>query len=202
MKKIGIFGGSFNPVHWGHIKPVLAAQEAFGLQHVIYVPAARPVHKAQDPLEDPYHRFAMLALAVGSLAGFSLSTFELHRPQTYTLDTLTHFRQQTTDGEIFFLLGSDSLQQLPAWHEPREILKTAKLIVLSRPDFDVQEQVAQLPEDLRSGLGSSILTFVHPKVRISGSQIRQDLKQGKVPRSALPTAVLRYIQRHQLYREA
>lgn len=201
MKKIGIFGGSFNPVHWGHIKPVLAAQEAFGLQQVIYVPAARPVHKAQEPLEDPYHRFAMVALSVGSLAGFSLSTFELHRPQTYTLDTLKHF-QQTLGGELYFLLGSDSLLQLPAWHEPQEILKTAKLIVLSRPDFDVQEKAALLPEDLRAGLGSTILTFAHPKVKIFGSQIRQDLGQGKTPRSALPTAVLKYIQRHQLYREA
>ena len=201
MKKIGIFGGSFNPVHWGHIKPVLAAQEAFGLQQVIYVPAARPVHKAQDPLEDPYHRFAMVALSVGSLAGFSLSTFELHRPQTFTLDTLKHF-QQALGGELFFLLGSDSLLQLPTWNQPQEILKIAKLIVLSRPDFDVQEKAALLPEDLRTGLGSTILTFTHPKVRISGSQIRQDLKQGKAPRSALPTAVLKYIQRHQLYREA
>ena len=201
MKKIGIFGGSFNPVHWGHIKPVLAAQEAFGLQQVIYVPAARPVHKAQEPLEDPYHRFAMVALSIGSLAGISLSTFELHRPGTYTVDTLRHF-QSTLGGELYFLLGSDSLLQLPTWQQPEEILAIAKLIVLARPDFDLQELAGRLPEGIRAGIGNTILTFTHPKVRISGSQIRQDLVQGKAPRSALPTAVLKYIQRHQLYREA
>ena len=201
MKKIGIFGGSFNPVHWGHIKPVLAAQEAFGLQQVIYVPAARPVHKAQEPLEDSYHRFAMVALSIGSLAGFSLSTFEVHRPETFTIDMLQHF-QKTLGSELYFLLGSDSLLQLSDWRQPEEILKIAKLVVLARPDFDIQNISARLPEWIRAALGSTILTFTHPKVKISGSQIRQDIRLGKAPRSAVPTAVLKYIQRHQLYREA
>jgi nicotinate-nucleotide adenylyltransferase len=104
-------------------------------------------------------------------------------------------------GELHFILGSDSLLQMASWHEPEAILKAAKLIVLARPDFDITERAAELPEYIRAGLGTTVLTFAHPKVKISGSQIRQELKQGKSPRSALPTAVLKYIQRHQLYRE-
>lgn len=199
MKRTALFGGSFNPVHWGHIRPVAAAQRHFKLDRVVYVPAAQPVHKLAEKLEDPYHRFACLARCLAPYPGLVLSPYELHRPGTPTVETLGHFRA-LVDGELYFILGSDSLLQFHTWREPERILELARLIVLSRPGSEVDPHA--LPAFLRRVWGRRVLAFAHPRVESSATALRNSLRSGRIPRGLLPAAAVQYIRAHALYKEA
>ena len=197
--RTALFGGSFNPVHWGHIRPVAAARRHFGLNRVIYVPAAQPVHKLAEKLEDPFHRFACLARCLAPYPEFVLSSFELHRPGTPTVETLAHFRA-LVKGDLYFILGSDSLLQFHSWREPERILELARLIVLSRPGAEVDPRA--LPAFLRRAWGRHVLPLAHPRVDASATALRAALHTGRFPRGLLPAAAVQYIRAHALYKEA
>lgn len=199
VKRTALFGGSFNPVHWGHIRPVAAARRRFRLDRVIYLPAAHPVHKQAQRLEDPFHRFACLARCLAPYPGLTLSPYELHRPGTPTVETLRHFRDEV-GGELYFILGSDSLLQFHTWHAPERILALARLIVLARPGAEADP--AALPPFLRREWGRRVLPFAHPRVDVSATALREALRAGRTPRGLLPAAAVQYIRAHGLYREA
>ena len=199
VKRTALFGGSFNPVHWGHIRPVVAAQRHFGLDPVIYLPAARPVHKAAERLEDPFHRFACLARCLAPYPGLVLSPYELHRPGTPTVETLAHFRARVK-GELYFILGSDSLLQFHTWREPERILELARLIVLARPGAEVDPKA--LPPFLAREWRRRVLPFAHPRVEASATALRAGLRRGGIPPGLLPAAAVEYIRAHALYKEA
>lgn len=199
VRRTALFGGSFNPVHWGHIRPVEAARRHFRLDRVIYLPAARPPHKGEAPLEDPFHRFACLARCLAGREGFLLSPHELHRPGAPTVETLAHFRA-VEEGELFFILGSDSLLQFHTWREPARILELARLIVLNRPGAAVDP--GTLPPFLQRVWGERILPFSHPRVPVSATALRSALRSGRFPRGLLPAPAVEYIRTHRLYQEA
>ena len=137
-RRIGLLGGSFDPIHRGHLHAAGVAQAAFGLDRVVFVPAARPPHKAGRALTAGAHRLAMVHLAIAGRPEWSASDLELRRPgPSYTLDTvraLPHEVGEPPDAQVFLILGSDSLAGLPGWHEVEELLRLARPIVVLRDD--------------------------------------------------------------------
>lgn len=198
--KVGIFGGSFDPVHWGHIKPVLSALKFFKLSYVIYLPAAQPPHKLNLKMEDPFHRMAMLSLALEPYEKFKISTYDLQNPGSKTLNSLLYFKKILKE-ELYFILGSDSLLDFKNWFKPEEILKISKLIVLTRPEFELEKIKAELPEYIIKNMGKRIFTFPHPCFSISATLIRKAIKNHKKYKNLLPEKVLNYILRNNLYKE-
>jgi nicotinate-nucleotide adenylyltransferase len=138
--KVGLFGGSFDPIHCGHIEPVKQAQRQLGLDRVIYLPTAIPPQKPVRRLAPPLARYAMVELAILHEEGLHASPYELtlDRP-AYTAETLGHFQRQLPAAELYLLIGSDSFLELPHWFRWRDIAAAARLVVLSRPGWDLAD---------------------------------------------------------------
>lgn len=138
--KIGLFGGSFDPIHSGHLEPVKQARRQLGLDRVIYLPTAIPPHKPVRRLAPPLARYAMVELAILHEEGLHASPYELtlDRP-AYTAETLEHFQRELPAAELYLLIGSDSFLELPHWFRWRDIAAAARLVVLSRPGCDLAE---------------------------------------------------------------
>lgn len=198
--KIGIFGGSFNPIHWGHIKPVHSSLKYFKLSYVIYLPAAKPPHKENIKLEDPYHRMAMLSIALEPYKNFKISTYDLLNEGSKTFNSLIYFKEKLTE-EIYFILGSDSLLDLKNWYNAEGIVEIAKMIVLTRADFELKKIEKHLPEFILKKMNISIFTFPHPSYSISGTYIRKNIKNYSKIIKYLPKRVLNYIIKNNLYKE-
>ncbi len=133
--KIGIFGGSFDPVHKAHVKSALEVKEEFGLDEIIFVPLKKPVHKSECSAS-PQDRVEMLSLATSSYPFFSISLDEIRRESaSYTVETLLHYHEKFRDSELYFITGSDSFNTFESWRNPERIVQLAKIIVLNRPGF-------------------------------------------------------------------
>ena len=199
--KIGLFGGSFDPIHRGHIEPVREARRALGLDRVIYLPTARPPHKPGRALAPAHARYAMVELALLFEEGLCASAYELtlDRP-AYTIETLEHFRGELPDAELFLLIGSDSLADLHHWKRWREIPQAAKLVVLTRPGWDpgtvpLDPEVADLTRTDR------VLLLRQAPADVSATRLRELLAAGlPLPEGAIPDLVVRYLQKYTLYR--
>lgn len=184
----GIFGGSFDPVHHGHLIVAARAAEALGLDTVVFVPCGIQPLKDQAPVAAGQHRAAMVRLAIAGNTGFALDTGELERPgPSYTVDTLRAFRARQPDERLVVIVGADAAALLPRWRSADEVARLAEVAVLSRPGADpvtsplVRHQVAA------------------PAIEISASDIRARVKQGRSIRYLVPDGVGDYIARHRLY---
>jgi nicotinate-nucleotide adenylyltransferase len=199
--KIGLFGGSFDPIHAGHVETVRAARQALGLERVIYLPTAQPPHKPGRKLAPALARYAMVELALLAEVGLYASPFELTfgRP-AYTIDSLEHFRRTYPQAELHLLIGGDSFLELEAWWRWREIVASARLIVLARPGSDLTPAALSpaLAELLDSG---QAVVLADRTVDLSSTDLRERLGRGEQPPlSALPPLVLDYIRKYRLYR--
>ena len=192
-RKIGILGGTFDPVHHGHIALAKAAREAFGLDEVRLMPCAQQALKERHPTaaED---RCAMLRLAIGAEPGLSLDTRELYRSgKTYTYDTLLALRAEEPDCDFYFLLGMDSVRDFPRWHRAEELINLCHFIAFDRPGVEPPEapfHPALLAHHLRG-----------PLIDISSSEIRQNIAEKHPLCYAMGEQEERYLQGHQLYRK-
>ena len=139
--RLGVFGGTFDPIHNGHLMVAEQCRDRLSMERVLFVPARLPPHKRERPLTAPHHRMAMVRLAIASNPGFEASSIELGRPgPSYSVDTLRQLRQnQPEDTEMFFIMGADSLNDLASWHNPAGLLANCKLIVVSRPGAPAAE---------------------------------------------------------------
>jgi nicotinate-nucleotide adenylyltransferase len=192
--RFGIFGGSFNPVHFGHLLPVSVAFDELSLDKILFVPARKPPHKSSANLLEPRHRLNMLRLALADDPRFEISEYELNESNSsYTIDTLTHFKGIYPSDELFLLIGSDSLLDLKKWHRWEELFDYAKIAVLCRPCFDVERIKGEILE--------RIVIVNTPLVEISSSEIRSRLVYGQSIRYFTPDAVLRYISDNCLFLE-
>lgn len=191
---IGIFGGSFNPPHVGHLAVAEACAEAAGLDRVLFVPAATPPHKRGDPsLAPPSARLAMVEAAVSDNPRFEVSDVEVTRGEvSYTVDTL---RQLAVDHEeLALILGGDSLAGFPTWREPEAIVDLARLVVYRRPVDGVD--LAALPD----WLAERVTVVEGPLLELSSTELRARLAEGRTVRYLVPDAVRDVIDREGLYR--
>ena len=211
--RIGVYGGTFDPVHVGHVFPVEETRVNLGLDRVLYVPASQPPHKPASPSAPAHHRFAMLALALEPYPNLLLSDFEVARGgTTYTIETLRHLRAQREDAEILLVLGSDSLAQIETWRSFRELLSEFRLAVVGREGFGREALGASLPPDVAARFapeGSrpggeagehSIYWGGNAPVTISSTWLRRAIPAGENLSGSLPQNVVAYLRKHGLYR--
>ncbi len=188
MRKIGILGGTFNPVHIGHLAIAQRAMEAMGLEEVIFVPANIPPHKRPTCLAPARHRYEMVRAAIAANPGFRISDFEIRRPgKSYTVETLRHFRERMPEARLFFIIGQDSYPQLPRWKSIEEILNLAEFVIVTRPGCG---QVKA---------GPRLHIVVMPGIHVSSSYLRRRIAQGRSVKYFVPDEVEAYIRRHRLY---
>ncbi len=190
--RIGIFGGSFDPVHLAHLVLAEQCREQARLDRVLFVLAPRPPHKLDKTITAYRHRREMLELAIAGYPVFQISDLERDRTgPSYTVDTLRELHQQQAGNEFFLIIGSDSLRDMPLWREPEEIAKLATLLVVERPD-------AAIPGDL--SIPFRVQRIQSPLLEISSTDIRQRVQAGHSIRYLTPRAVECYVEAHGLYR--
>ncbi len=202
-QRIGVFGGSFDPIHCGHLLLAELAREQLQLNEVRFMPAAlSPLKQAQRPT-DSKHRVEMIQLAIGGNPYFKLDTRELLRGGiSYTVDTLAEMKSEMQDSELVFLMGADSLADLHAWREPERICELAFVAVVARggraaPDIDKLRQY--LPEKQKADVESHLVHM--PEMEISSTEIRQRVLNGRSIRYQVPAAVEAYIAASKLYQD-
>ncbi len=200
-EKIGVLGGSFNPVHTGHLILAQDALEHFALKKVLLMPCANPPHKPAGFLASAAHRVAMLQLAVKDNPCLVVSTLEIERGGTsYTIDTLRQLRAMNPSARYVFIIGGDSLLELHTWREMDALLELCEIATLRRPGFEP----APRPETLRlpAPWPEKLLRNIFPghQIEISATDIRRRAAQGLSLRYFVPFSVETYIVHHQLYK--
>lgn len=194
----GIFGGTFDPPHIGHLILAEMARSALRLSEVVFIPAAQPPHKLEEEITDPKHRLAMTELAVATNDRFSLSTVDLDREgPSYTVDTLRLLRRewgQTVD--IYFIIGADMLVDFPTWYEPAQILKLCRLAVVRRPgvEVDLEALEREVP-----GLRDRVYLVPAPLIGISSTEIRRRVRAGRTIKYLVLPEVEAYVAEQELY---
>jgi nicotinate-nucleotide adenylyltransferase len=188
MSRIGLFGGTFDPPHVGHLALAEAARQRLRLDRVVFVPAGDPPHKRGRRLSPAADRLAMTRLAVRGLPGFEVSTVEIRRRgPSFTVDTLRRLAARHPGARLFLLLGADSLGEFRTWRDPDGIRRLATLAVAARPGHRLR-----LPRGVRR--------IDSPPLDVSSSALRARARAGRPLRVLVPEPVARYIERHRLYR--
>lgn len=186
--KVGILGGTFNPVHQGHVTMALGALGALGLQEVWWIPAGRPPHKAVEREVSAEHRYRMVEKAIEGVPQFKILPIEKNRPgPSYTVDTLTELARLHPANEWFFITGSDVVPELSKWRAIERALKLATFVVVARPG-------AEPP------LPAGVKWLDVPPVDVSSSEIRRRIRTGRSIAGLVPEPVARYINEQRLYR--
>ena len=212
-RRVGILGGTLDPVHVGHVETALAARRALSLDSVIVMPARTPPHRQQGPSASMFHRFAMAALAVNGLAGLAASDEELcAEGPSYTALTLERLQARgLTRSQIFFITGADAFAEIETWYRYPDVLDLAHFVVISRPNVPVGTLAARLPQlqaRLRPASAQST-AMDEPSVflvdattpDVSSTVIRRRLRQGETITGLVPGAVETHILQHRLYVE-
>ena len=224
QQNIALFGGSFDPVHLGHLAVARAAAERFELARVYFVPAYVQPLKAQQPVTSFYHRFAMLALALEGESRFVPSLLESPemvrasgQPASYSVDTVARMRARMRPGtRLYFLIGMDAFAHIAKWRSAPELLRSVEFIVASRPGFPLGEVARALPEELRPGAADEremierrtiasrgakihLLPDVHQEV--SATAIREAARRGVGLERLVPHAIAEYIRKLKIYDE-
>ncbi len=210
MIATGILGGTFDPVHIGHLRLAIEVQQATGLQHIELVPLSKPAHR-DPPILPADIRLAMLEAAIQDEAGLSVNPLELHRPGiSYTVDTLEHLRETDSERPLSLITGMDAFAGLTTWHRWQSLLELAHIIVADRPGHQpalnpsLQELLAghqcKDPEPLHHQPAGAIHFIDIPPLDISSTRIRAMIKVGQSTRYLLPDAVEEMIHQHDYYR--
>lgn len=196
-QRIALYGGTFDPIHLGHLEIARKVLELFEIEKVLFIPTQAPPHKVGRPVTEPIHRYAMLALATQNDPRLSISTFELDAPnRRYTVDTVEHF--QTTLGqstELFFIMGADSWSEIKTWREWERLLSTINHIVVTRPGYEV----AEAPPEVKHRI-----FFTDAVMKdVSATTIRRLASEGRMEELAqlVPAPVAEYIKKYQIYRD-
>jgi nicotinate-nucleotide adenylyltransferase len=201
--KVGLFGGTFDPIHRGHVEPVKEACRRLGLDRVLYLPTAQPPHKLDHRSAPPLARLAMVELALLAEPDLLVSTYEMAERPSYTVETLEHFAAALPGTELQLLIGIDSLATLTAWRRWRELSSLARLVVLARPGWEVDEVRRGLPPELRRDEAAGRLVAVeNTPCDVSSTAVRAALARGaEPPPGSLHPLVLDYARKYRLYDE-
>ena len=195
----GILGGTFDPVHNGHLIVAEVAREQLNLNEVLFIPAGQPWLKAERAITPAEHRLQMLRLALDDTPYFRISEIEIERPgPTYTLDTINALKESLNEAdELFFILGQDNLMQFPQWHKAPDLIKLCYLVAPPRPGVkkpDLKALEAEIP-----GITKRVMLMKQPQIDISATGIRERVARGLSVRHLVPETVNRYIKEHRLY---
>lgn len=197
VARIGVFGGTFDPVHYGHLAIAEEARIALNLERVLFVPAAQQPLKHGHHAASALHRLAMARLACQSNSAFEVSTTEIERAGiSYTVTTLEVLRTQL-NAELFFIFGADALEDLPRWHRAAELPTLARLLAVTRPGthVDLTALLKVIPT-----LEGRVQLLEGPQLELSSTELRQRVAAGRPLRYLVPDAVVEYIERYGLYR--
>ena len=229
IKKIGILGGTFDPIHFGHLFLAETARDAMDLDVVYIMPTPQPYHRTDKVVSAAEHRCSMVKLAIADNPGLEFSDFEIQLNSQYTCDTLEAFKKAHPDSEVFFILGGDSLFSIENWYQPEKIFANATILTSKREgqdkgasgklsasdnfiDFDNdgvndREQVTTLEDNaelqieyLRRKFGANIVNIHVPNIEISSSEILRRIRSGRSVKYYLPDKVIEYIEKNNLYR--
>ena len=219
LRRAAIYGGSFDPVHNGHIEVARRVLELFELDEVIFVPACMPPHKRNAGITSAFHRFAMLALATEHDEGLRISTIELDAPERpYAVETVAGVQNQIgSTGRLFFMMGADSWSEITTWHEWQRLLKMCDLIVATRPGYELSESVPPEAVEIvdarrmsKRQISNLLSSSSEPRafltdaamMDVSATAIRAAARSGETKRLSemVPLAVANYIEKYELYK--
>ena len=194
--KTGLFGGTFDPIHNGHIKVAQAAKNSLGLDRVIFIPAGAPPHKTDKKVSDKEHRLLMTRLAADAV-GAEVSDWEIRQDKkSYSVDLVRHFKEQLPEDDLFFIIGADSFRDLPLWYRYRDMLLMCTFLVVSRPDVPKETLLSKYAGD---EIPPRVFFLDDILVDISSTDIRQTVAEGGDISRLVPPEVLEYIKTHELY---
>lgn len=197
-QRVGLIGGTFDPIHWGHLIMAEEARHQAHLDQVLFLPAGEPPHKVGQPITPVAHRLQMVQLAIASNPAFRLSRLDVDRPGPhYSVDMVRLFLERAPTGtEVFFVVGADSLEDMPRWKDPAHLLELCHVLAMSRPGHQPDlEQLAQVLPTVRERV--QVLSM--PLIGISGTDIRRRVREGRPIRYLVPEEVRQYIVAHGLY---
>ncbi len=209
--RIGILGGTLDPIHLGHLEAARAARAALSLDRVEILPARVPPHRPQQPSASAYHRFAMAALAVNGIDGLAVNDLEIADPRpSFTADTLTRLHDHGLQtSQIFFITGADAFAEIETWRRYPEVLDLAHFVVIARPGSPLESIVSRLPAlagRMTRGAGPAVagqtaIFLVHARTPdVSSTEIRRRVASGEPLDGLVPPAVEAHIVQHRLYR--
>ncbi len=201
MSRIGIMGGTFDPVHYGHLMTADEARWRFGLGVVIFVPNRHPPHKEPSDVSDPEHRYLMTFLATATNRHFAVSRIEVDRPgPSYTIDTVRELRRLSPGDELFYITGADALEQIlrEEWRDTEQLLGLCQFIGANRPGYHLDPEEWSSNHRLRPYL-ENVHTMEIPAMAISSTDIRTRVREGRPITYLVPEAVEGYIAKHRLY---
>jgi nicotinate-nucleotide adenylyltransferase len=195
-RRIGVMGGTFNPIHTGHLVTAEEARHAFSLDEVVFVPAGRPWQKEASEVAAAEDRYLMTVIATASHPAFSVSRVEIDREgPTYTVDTLRALGAERPGSELFFITGADAILQILTWRDPAAVLREARFIAATRPGYDLDRLEKELPE----GLEDRVRVMEIPALAISSTDVRRRAREGRPIRYLVPDGVAAYIEKTRLY---
>jgi len=200
LPRIGVIGGTFDPIHYGHLAAAEEARVRLSLERVLFVVASLPPHKLDEDVTLVEHRLAIVGLGIASNPFFEVSTVDVDRAgPSYTVDTISILQSQWgADTEIFFIMGLDSLVELPTWHQPERLIQLCHLVAVTRPGFEVDlERLGGLVP----GISSRLTIIDMPGLDISSTDLQRRVREGLPIKYQLPEEVERYISDHKLYVE-
>ncbi|NLX85164.1 MAG: nicotinate-nucleotide adenylyltransferase [Synergistaceae bacterium] len=197
-RRIGIMGGTFDPIHYGHLRAADEAHAAFDLSEVIFVPTGHPPHKVGDTVSPAEHRYMMTVLATVDCPYFSVSRIEIDKTgKSYTIDTLRQLKAmpEYADTEFYFITGLDAVMDIVSWKNPEEIMSLCKFVAVNRYGY-TYKRMEELPEDLRS----AIVSLEIPLLAISSTELRDRIRRDRSIRFLVPPSVEHFIRKYLLYK--
>lgn len=214
-RRIGAYGGTFDPVHNGHIEVARDIARVFELDALLLIPAHRPPHKEARSISDPYHRYTMAVLATLDEPRTSVSTIELEAPdKPYSFETVERLKDfYGTDTELFFIVGADSFEEINTWREPGRLLAKASMVAVTRPGYELR--ISHLPESMRAGIvdlrdgrsyksedrgGCRVFLTDCTNNNVSSTEIRRRIRAGEPITELVPAGVASYVEKYGLYR--
>jgi nicotinate-nucleotide adenylyltransferase len=200
--RYAIMGGSFDPIHYGHLAAAETVRQKLNCQKVIFIPLGKPPHKKDRNLSDSIHRYTMTVLATISNPYFEVSNIEVNRDgYTYTLNTITELNKYYgKEVELLFITGADALFEIETWYKVEELLKLCSFVAVTRPGYD-KSILEQKLVYLQSKYNSELHIIDVPGLNISSTEIREKVKIGDSIRYLVPETVEQYIFKHKLFRE-
>ena len=204
IKRIGVMGGTFDPIHNAHLVTAEEARKQFRLDQVLFVPSGRPPHKEGRESLDPENRYLMTVIATASNPRFKVSRMEIDRPgPSYTIDTVRELhRVYGRNTEIYFITGADAILEILTWKEPEKLLQECTLIAATRPGYDLKRLEDSLPqvEKERHATSPRVLVMEIPALAISSTDIRRRVKEGRSILYLVPEGVAEFIEKNGFYR--